>query len=110
MLEFCPMCKGLLQMKEEAGRNIGFCACGFKRTGGISISGEDSNFERKINLGEGVISEDEVLKEGFYKICKKCGFDKAEAFTLTSNESEVTIFKCLKCGNSTRQAQGSSKA
>ena len=97
-------------MKEEAGRNIGFCACGFKRTAGINISGEDGNQERKINLGEGVVSENEIVKEGFDKICKKCGFGRAEAFSMISNESEVTIFKCLKCGNSTRQAQGSSKA
>lgn len=110
MLEFCPMCRGILAQKEEKGALIGVCSCGFKRTGGMSITSEDNNPERKCDLGGGVVDNDYNKQEGFSRVCEKCGFDKAEAFSITSNESEVTIFKCLKCGHSIRQAQGSSKA
>lgn len=107
MLEFCPMCKSILQLKEEKGIKIGFCNCGFKRTSGISIAGEENCFSD--NLGSGVI-RDSVSEEGFERICKKCGYNKADASSILSNESEVTIFTCLKCGFRERQSQGSSKA
>jgi DNA-directed RNA polymerase subunit M/transcription elongation factor TFIIS len=102
------MCRGLLQQKEENQRLIGVCSCGFKRTAGINISQEDS-LKNSI-VGSGVVNENNNLNGSFSKICKKCGFDKAEAYNMTSNESEVTIFRCLKCGHATRQSQGSSKA
>jgi hypothetical protein len=97
--------------KEEMGRMIGVCNCGFKRTGGINIIGEDNTFKENSSfIGGGVVEEDNLSRGGFSRICSKCGFDKAEAFQITSNESEVTIFKCLRCSHSVRQAQGSSKA
>jgi len=108
MLEFCPMCKGLLMLKEEKGKQIGFCKCGFKRTGGISVLGEEDSI--KTNFGSGIVTEENILSEGFNRVCEKCGHDKAEASQITSNESEITLFKCLRCGNTTRQASGSSKA
>jgi hypothetical protein len=96
-------------MKIEGGKNIGFCSCGFKRTAGIGIIGEDVNSKSEI-VGEGFVSSSNESATGFSRICEKCGFDSAEAFQLTSNESEVTIFSCLKCGNKVRQSQGGSKA
>jgi DNA-directed RNA polymerase subunit M/transcription elongation factor TFIIS len=104
------MCRAILVEKEVKGRVIGVCSCGFMRTGGISISGEDENKERN-NLSAGNAVDESTNKiEGFSRVCEKCGFDKCEAFSITSNESEVTIFRCLKCKHSIRQAQGSSKA
>ncbi|MDP1728942.1 MAG: hypothetical protein Q8L27_01925 [archaeon] len=99
------MCKGILQLKEENGLMIGLCNCGFKRTAGISISGEESN--NISNVGGGVVGEDTLMSEGFDRICKKCGHDRADASSILSNESEVTIFTCLKCGFRERQSQGS---
>lgn len=107
-MEFCPVCKNLLMLGEERGRVIGVCGCGFKRTSGISVSGEEKN-QTEHNLVE-VLDEKGFSKEGFFRICEKCGHDKAEASLVASNESEVTIFSCLKCGHKTRQSQGSSKA
>jgi DNA-directed RNA polymerase subunit M/transcription elongation factor TFIIS len=105
------MCRGLLMLKEENGKNIGICKCGFKRTAGISISGEEKNsINSLITIGTGVAIDNNISTIGFFKVCEKCGFDKAEAFQITSNESEITIFKCLRCGKSIRQSQGSSKA
>lgn len=110
MLEFCPMCRALLTQKEIRGKMIGVCNCGFMRTCGINITGEDNNNEKNKLTGSGVVGESDGKGEGFSRICEKCGFDKCECFQITSNESEVTIFKCLKCKHSVRQAQGSSKA
>ena len=56
-ISFCPVCNRLLKIKNENGKNIGICDCGFKRTSGIEL-----NAKEKINnelIGEGFIKEDE---------------------------------------------------
>jgi DNA-directed RNA polymerase subunit M/transcription elongation factor TFIIS len=108
MLEFCPMCRGLLMQKEVEGKIIGLCKCGFKRTGGIIISGEENAIQ--CSLGGGVVSEDNSKTEGFIQVCEKCGYNKAEASQILSNESEITVYTCLKCGHRTRESSGTSKS
>ncbi len=105
MLEFCPMCKGILVPGEWKGKIVGRCSCGFIRTAGISALGEEKIIDKSVgggvsdtNLSENVI--------GVNFLCKKCGFDKAEAKTLgeiLGNEKSVTLFTCLKCGNAERE-------
>jgi Zn ribbon nucleic-acid-binding protein len=107
MLDFCPMCKSILQLKEENNKQIGVCNCGFKRTGGISLAEDEINII--VNSGSGVVSEN-LTGEGFEMVCKKCGYDRADASSIISNESEITIFTCLKCGARNRQSSGGSKA
>ncbi len=102
MINFCPVCKSLLQIKEENGKNILFCNCGFKRYNFEleSIDKTSSNVR-----GEGVINEE--IGEGNMHICKKCGFDKAEIIDLgerDTNESGVYIYKCLKCRHCERES------
>lgn len=61
ILQFCPVCKNLLQLKEENGKVIGFCGCGFKRMSGVEISLSEKS---KINeIGKGVIEKDEYKEE-----------------------------------------------
>lgn len=65
ILQFCPVCKNLLQLKEENGKAIGFCSCGFKRMGGVEISLSENS---KINeIGKGGIEKDDY-KEGINKL------------------------------------------
>ena len=109
MLEFCPMCRGLLMQKKINGKLIGVCSCGFKRTGGIIISGEESVIQEK-SVGGGIASEDNSKVEGFIRACEKCGYDKAEASQILSSESEITVYTCLKCGHRTRESSGTSKS
>jgi len=109
MLEFCPMCRGLLQLKTEGGKSIGVCSCGFKRTGGIIVSGEETVFQEQ-STGSGVASNEDIKIEGFIRTCEKCGYDKAEASQILSSESEITVYTCLKCGNRTRESSGTSKS
>lgn len=57
MIQFCPVCKKILQLKEENGKNIGICSCGFKRTSGYDLSASEKGEDKVIAIGEGVIKE-----------------------------------------------------
>ncbi|MDD5193770.1 MAG: hypothetical protein PHF67_04270 [Candidatus Nanoarchaeia archaeon] len=60
-LQFCPVCKNLLQLKEENGKTIGFCSCGFKRMAGVEISlSEKNNANEK---GQGIIKKEDYEEE-----------------------------------------------
>lgn len=63
MIQFCPVCKRILQIKEENGRNIGFCSCGFKRMSGYELSAIEKGEDKIIKIGEGVIEKDEFKEE-----------------------------------------------
>ena len=56
-LEFCPVCKKLLQIKNENGKNIGFCSCGFKRTSGIELTSSEKGDDKVVKVGEGVMED-----------------------------------------------------
>jgi DNA-directed RNA polymerase subunit M/transcription elongation factor TFIIS len=102
MLEFCPVCKKLLEIGEWKGKQVGKCSCGFIRTSGINILGEDKSSSEKVGLG---ISNSES-SSGFNFLCSKCGHDKAEVKILgeiLGNEKSVTLFTCLKCGKAERK-------
>ena len=102
MLNFCPVCKSLLLMKEEGGKTIGYCNCGFKRTGGIELG--SSEVSKKEVSGEGVLGGN--INEGYEHKCKKCGHMYAEFRELgeiLNNESSVFLYICKKCGNTERE-------
>ena len=101
MLEFCPVCKKLLEFGEWKGKRVGKCSCGFIRTAGILLEKEEQLKDKRAGFG---ISENNVCV-GFNFSCKKCGFDKADVKELgeiLGNEKSVTLFTCLKCGNAER--------
>lgn len=102
MLDFCPMCKKILVLGEWKGRKVGKCSCGFIRTSGINLEGEDK--EELDKRGSGIIENNN--REGFSFLCSKCGHDKAEVRELgeiLGNEKSVTLFTCLKCGDVERK-------
>ncbi len=102
MLEFCPLCKKILELAEWKGKQIGKCSCGFMRTSGINIQREESISETKIGFGISEINKG----EGFNFSCKKCGHNLSDAKDLgeiLGNEKSVTLFTCLKCGNVERK-------
>lgn len=55
-LQFCPVCRRLLQIVNENGKNIGICECGFKRTSGVELNSEEK-IENK-SIGKGFVNED----------------------------------------------------
>ncbi|VVB78519.1 Uncharacterised protein [uncultured archaeon] len=67
MIQFCPVCGKILQIKEENGKNIGFCSCGFKRMSGIELTATEKGDGKITSTGEGIIEKDE-FKEETHKI------------------------------------------
>ena len=63
MLQFCPVCGKILRLKEENGKNIGFCSCGFKRMSGYELSASEKGEDKVIAVGKGIIEEDEFKEE-----------------------------------------------
>ena len=57
MIQFCPVCKKILQLKEENGKNIGVCSCGFKRTSGYDLSASEKGEDKVVAIGEGIIED-----------------------------------------------------
>ncbi len=101
-MDFCPMCRKILVLGEWKNKRVAKCSCGFIRTAGIDISGEEkmNNSEIKIGLAS------EEVSGGYEFLCKKCGYNRAEAKELgeiLGNEKSVTLFTCLKCGNVERE-------
>ena len=100
MLEFCPVCRKILELGEWKGKPVGKCSCGFIRTSGIKIAGEEKIETKQIGFG---VSDSSDFKnpEGYTYSCGNCGFDKASVQELgesLGNEKSVTLFTCLKCG------------
>ena len=73
---------------------------------------ENLNFTektKKTQKGDGIFEQEEN-KEGFPHTCKKCGHSESEVHDLGaqySDESNIYLFKCMKCGFVERQADGS---
>ncbi len=105
MLEFCPVCKGLLLVKKEGGKNIAYCKCGFKRKSGVEISSSEVN---KNQLKGAELVKDESSK-GFIHKCSKCGYKYSEVKDLgevLDNEESVFLYTCKKCGHVDRESGG----
>jgi len=106
-LEFCPDCGRALTIKFNEFRMIGSCRCGFfKEVERGFLPSEKQVYSEK---GEGVLEKENEM-EGFPHICGKCGHGEAEVYDLGasySDESNIYLFKCKKCGYVGREADGS---
>ncbi len=90
--------------------NVARCYCGYtEKATNISARQKIPKQEKK---GEG-IAEKNPNEKGFPHLCKKCGHEFADVIDLGvfySDESSIYLFKCKKCGNTERDAYGSSNA
>ena len=105
-MEFCEKCGRLLIVTD----NFAKCACGFIKKANIVSSNE--RIEKPIKRGKG-IAEEKESKKGFPHKCKKCRHEFVDVIDLGvfySDESSIYLFKCKKCGNTERDAYGSSNA
>lgn len=100
---FCPKCGAILKPKQEKGKRFLACGCGY------------TNRKEKATLSETVGSAETipVIEEDDRKLpvtdvdCPKCGHHKAgfwTAQTRAGDEPETKFMKCLKCGNTWRDA------
>jgi len=96
---FCPKCGSLLRPKDEKGKKVLYCSCGFtKRDVGLAEIKEIVSKDEKIVE---VISEDEDKMPPLAEAtCPKCKHDKAYYWlvqTRAGDEPETKFLKCEKC-------------
>ena len=105
VLDFCPKCEGIIIPVEKEGKLIHKCvSCNFifEETPKRIIVKE--SMIKKAKQGKGVC-EDKNLLATYSNICKKCGHDKAQVLDLGifySDEDNLILLKCGKCGYSER--------
>lgn len=87
-MEFCPNCGKPIDIETKK------CGCESKK---ILSFKEKIKKEKK---GEGILREDKS-KKGFPNKCKKCGCKYSDVIDLGSSysdEANVSLYKCKKCG------------
>ncbi|HLD98544.1 MAG TPA: hypothetical protein VI815_04415, partial [Candidatus Nanoarchaeia archaeon] len=103
---FCEECGKILDIKHtREGRKFGICKCGFvKEVHSDIITTEktknNEEFEKQNYENTEIIEQ--VKEIGFPHKCKKCGYEECEVYDLGasySDEANVYLFKCLKCGH-----------
>lgn len=107
---FCPKCGELLTFTNVSDVKLGVCSCGF--IGEVDEDFVISEKPIKVTEGKGILVPDQD-KDGFPHTCDKCGYGKADVVDLGasySDESNVYLFKCKKCGYVSRDAYGSSNS
>ncbi|MEK6830012.1 MAG: hypothetical protein AABY15_07895 [Nanoarchaeota archaeon] len=102
-LKFCPKCGNLLIPRREGEKFFTECEkCGFsKEVKGLKIK---EKFEPKKKIGRGVAKEGNPMATYLNK-CSKCGYDKAQIIDMGifySDEDNLILLKCGKCGHSER--------
>ena len=102
-MEFCDNCGKPLKVKGK----IAICSCGFiKEVSPVHCS---EKITQPAEKGKGILKKQ--TEKGFPHICKECGHEFADIVDLGasySDESNVYLFKCKKCGNVERDAYGTS--
>ncbi|MBS3074428.1 hypothetical protein J4447_03160 [Candidatus Pacearchaeota archaeon] len=111
-IHFCDKCSKIMKVESHAGLVTAVCSCGnYKQLdSGIKIA---SKIQSKKDNSKGVFDASIHNKgdEGFPHTCPKCGHGEADVKDLGaffSDESNVYLFKCRKCGYVYRQADGCS--
>ncbi len=105
-LKFCSECNSLLKIKETGeGKKLHCEKCNlieeFAEDSLISSSEKEIHEEKR---GEGVV-KDINQRATYDHLCKKCGYDKAEIIdigVLISDEDNLILLKCGRCGFSER--------
>ena len=104
---FCDYCKKIMKIEETNGGKVLSCTCGFFRVANVSTSEHIKEQEKK---GEGVL-DGKRKQWKFPHTCPKCNHEGSEVIDLGaaySDEANVYLFICDKCGYVDRQADGSS--
>lgn len=103
-LKFCPKCKTLLSPRQTNKELFLKCRkCGFSKKLERYRLTASEKIKPKLR-GKGVIDDKNILATYKHK-CKKCGYDKAQVLDLGifySDEDNLILLKCGKCGYSER--------
>lgn len=105
---FCNVCGGILTTYEtKQGTIEGVCAKGCTPARHVHVTTTETVLHAP-HTGAGVIPEDKN-EHGFPHTCKQCGYEECEITDLGaqySDESNVYLYRCLKCNHVERQADG----
>jgi transcription factor S len=102
-MKFCPKCGNILIPRREGNKFFGECEkCKFSKE--LKILKTKENLEPKIKTGRGIKKEENPLAT-YHSKCPKCGYDKAQIIDMGifySDEDNLILLKCGKCGHSER--------
>jgi DNA-directed RNA polymerase subunit M/transcription elongation factor TFIIS len=106
-MQFCPRCGRPLIFDEEIDDLFCICKCGNKVIIRKYLEASEIQEEKQLR-GEGFV-EDVLVNADFPHVCRKCNHDKAQAIDIgasVSDEANIILYKCAKCGYVERQADG----
>lgn len=100
---FCPKCGSLLKTKQERGKTVMYCNCGFssKDIDKVEIREKIKSDTKDIEIIENEVEAYPVVEAK----CEKCGNDQAYFWTVQTragDEAETKFFKCTKCKHTWR--------
>jgi len=96
-MEFCNKCNGLMKLKED---KLNCIDCGNTQDGEIISKQEIKKPKEK---GAGIIDSDKNIFADYKHECISCGYNKAQIIMrgpFISDEDDVIMLKCGKCGKS----------
>ena len=96
-MEFCKKCNGIMRFEEYKLKCI---HCGNSQDGDI-ISKQ--KIKKPIERGSGIIESDKNIFADYEHECESCGYKKAQIIMrgpFISDEDDVVMLKCGKCGKS----------
>ena len=102
---FCPKCGSLLKTKQQKGKTIKYCGCGYYS----KLKEEEGKISEKVERKD---DEIEVVDRNATQIhplteatCPECGHKKAYYWLKqirAGDEPETKFFKCEKCRHTWR--------
>ena len=105
-LVYCDSCGNIIKNKQKDSDKWK-CICGFIKEHKGDVIAVDKTLKPKV--GEGIATPEK--RTGFPHTCKKCGHGKADVDTISafySDESDISLFRCQKCGYVERVTDGTS--
>ncbi|MBI5065652.1 transcription factor S [Candidatus Woesearchaeota archaeon] len=102
---FCPKCGSIMMPKQEKGKNVLSCSCGYKKENNEEIKIKEVN-EREKEREIEVADEEQSLEPLIDAECPKCRHGKAHNWivqTRAADEPPTRFFKCEKCKHTWRE-------
>ena len=104
MVTFCPKCGSILMPKQERGKTVVVCKCGYRETAGEQAGKitESVKAPKPVSVIEEEVSIHPLVEE----TCPKCKHGKARFWTLqtrSADEPETRFYQCEKCKHTWRE-------
>ena len=103
-MQFCPKCGSIMMpRKDESGKVVTACSCGYIAESGAGTAFKDSSKgeEIKVEVADADVETLPTTKEE----CPRCGNDTAYYWlvqTRAGDEAETKFLKCTKCKHTWR--------